>query len=89
MKYRVCVNQEFGKTINQKLKEGNIVRENITGDVIELVAFSVEDPEDERPDALLLFDGSILGYLRAKLNDFTDHIDSTRFGWPKLVETEE
>lgn len=89
MKYRICTDNEFGTAIDQLLKEGNTVRDNVTGDVIEMVAFSIDDPEGEGPDALLLYDGTILGYIRAKINDFRKKIDATKFGWPKLVETEE
>lgn len=90
MKYRVCVKKEFGKTIDQELMTGKTVREDTTGDVVEMVAFSRVETEADRPDALLLFDGTVRGYLKAKIGDFKSKIDATRIGWPKnLVVTDE
>lgn len=90
MKYQICVDKNFGKMIEEHMKaEGKPVQEKMTGDVVEMVVYPAFDPEPDEEVALLLFDGSILGYIRAKINDFRRKIDATRFGWPKMVETEE
>ena len=89
MKYMMCVDGDLGKQVDKRLNAGTPVRDAFTGDMVEMVAFPASDPSQEDDVALLLFDGSIRGYIRAKINDFKQKIDATRFGWPKLVETEE
>ena len=91
MKYRICVDGDLGRQLDKSLNAGKLVQDNSTGDMLEMVAFPASDPDPSPEDdvALLLIDGSIRGYIHAKINDFKQKIDATRFGWPKLVETEE
>ena len=90
MKYQISVDHDFGKEMDRKLAADQDVKQisNFDGGEIMMVAFGI-DPETDCPDAVLLMEGNLINFIRAKLYAWQEGIDCIRFGWPKNLEVTE